>query len=957
MKQNLCLFLLMFLSISVFGQETGFKGIVVDGTSGKPLPNVHIVVRDQNIYTRTDKEGVFQVIKNDLGDFVIDLIHPAYSNLITGAHSKSGEIHDFGILSLMPNIDDLNVTYTYVDESQMNDEDGSSQTIGNLLSSADDVYLKAASFNFSAMRYSLRGYNQEYTSTYINGVAFNDGERGRFNFSMLGGMNSLFKNKDIVRNTEVSGFGYGDIGGASNIISKASGFAKGSRASIAATNRSYVLRGTVNVASGLLPSGWAFNGGLIYRWSEEGAWDGTFYNSFGYYLGAEKIFNENHSLSLITFGAPGQRGQNSAVTQEAIDLHGDIYYNPYWGYQDGKKRNSRVVSSYDPTVILSYEWTIDENQKLKAGLGSHYNRYSSTALGFYNAVDPRPDYYRNMPSFLGDPEYMDDITLNLYNNMADTWANDPSKSQIDWDMLYQANHANNQVNPNGTAKYVVEERHNNLFETNLNLTYLGKFNRLKVTGGLEGKYSKGMHYKTMNDLLGGNQWIDVDQFSERDFPNNDNIIQNDINNPNRVIKEGDKFGYNYNMHIKKASIFAQNEWNWRNLDLYYAAKATYYSFQREGLMDNGRSLFFRELFDNMRPSTFRSYGKGKETYFITPSFKAGLAYKFDGRNRISANVLAESRAPLANNSYVSQRIMDRQISNLKAEQILSYDVSYEFKYRRVRGRLTAFQTNFKDCAETNGYYDDTYQTFINQTLSGIEKRYRGVEAAATVRLTSMFSLTAAGSYGEYMYTSNAISIISSENGSLEQEVGAENISSLVDVARTKGLYTNNGPQLVSSLALNFNGPKMWFAEIKASYFDRSYLDFSPSRITDSAYEKYKNAISQVTSGNYNSDIPASVILDNIVALQQQEKLPNGVLVDVSFGKVIYLKNRTQSLNINVNANNVLNNTKMITGGYQQGRIPVNSDDKSLDINNLGKYPNKYYYAQGFNFFVNVGYKF
>ena len=144
-------------------------------------------------------------------------------------------------------------------------------------------------------------------------------------------------------------------------------------------------------------------------------------------------------------------------------MHGDIYYNPQWGYQDGKKLNSRSVSSYDPTVILSYEWTIDENQKLKAGLGSHYNRYSSTALGFYNAVDPRPDYYRNMPSFLGDPEYMDDITLNLYNNMADTWANDPSKSQLDCDMLYQANHANHPVTHNETAKYFVKVDNNNLF--------------------------------------------------------------------------------------------------------------------------------------------------------------------------------------------------------------------------------------------------------------------------------------------------------------------------------------------------------------------------------------------------------------------------------------------------------------------------------------------------------------
>ena len=177
------------------------------------------------------------------------------------------------------------------------------------------------------------------------------------------------------------------------------------------------------------------------------------------------------------------------------------------------------------------------------------------------------------------------------------------------------------------------------------------------------------------------------------------------------------------MHVKKASAFVQNEWNWKHLDLYYAARLTYTSFQREGLMDNGRSAFFKDIFRGVyKSSVFNSYGKGKETYFLTPSLKAGETYKFDGRNRISANVIAEQRAPLANNSYVSQRIMDRQITNLKAEKILSYDVTYEFSYRRVKGRITAFQTDFKDCSETNGYYDDTHQTFINETLTGIQQR-------------------------------------------------------------------------------------------------------------------------------------------------------------------------------------------------------------------------------------------
>jgi len=73
------------------------------------------------------------------------------------------------------------------------------------------------------------------------------------------------------------------------------------------------------------------------------------------------------------------------------------------------------------------------------------------------------------------------------------------------------------------------------------------------------------------------------------------------------------------------------------------------------------------------------------------------------------------------------------------------------------------------------------------------------------------------------------------------------------------------------------------------------------------------------------------------------------------GKLIYLKNRN-SLNFNLSVSNVLNNTNMITGGYQQARIPTNSD-KTINQTGANWYLNKYYYAWGLNLFFHVGYKF
>lgn len=152
-------------------------------------------------------------------------------------------------------------------------------------------------------------------------------------------------------------------------------------------------------STGLLKNGWAFTGSLGYRWANEGVIEGTFYNAFSYFLAAEKVFNDKHSLSIATWGAPTERGQQGASTEEAYYLANSHYYNPNWGYQNGEKRNSRVVRSFEPSAIASWDFDINKEMKLKTSAGFKYSNYGTSALGWSgNAADPRPDYYKKLPS-------------------------------------------------------------------------------------------------------------------------------------------------------------------------------------------------------------------------------------------------------------------------------------------------------------------------------------------------------------------------------------------------------------------------------------------------------------------------------------------------------------------------------------------------------------------------------
>lgn len=911
MRKLLMLVVVLMLAVVSSNAQTKLKGVVKVAGTETPIQGVKVTLMQQNLSSQTNANGEFNLSYVQVGDEEMSLSLEGYFTQIKLINIKKDIVNDLGVILMVADTHQemKQEVVLQLSESALDGDDSRSQSISGSLSSKSDVYNSQTSYSFSPMRFRLRGYDQNYETTYINGVMFNGLERGEFNYSGLGGLNDAMRNQEETIGLTPNNYSYGNLGSTTNINTKATAYAAGSKASVAYSNRSYKLRAQYTYGTGLMPNGWAFAASAVVRWSDKGIVDGTFYNSAGYFLSAEKVINPKHSISLVTYGAPTKRAQQSASTQEAFDLAGSIYYNSYWGYQNGEIRNSRIVNSFDPTAILSHEFKIDNNSVLRTGIAYHYSFYSNTALNFYNAPDPRPDYYRNMPSYLADKSVSDELT--------DLWKTDTDVSQINWGSLYQANYRNNTINPTGSAKYSLERRHNNLSEATLNSTYINQLNKnLKLTAGIQAKSSKGIHYKTMADMLGGNNWIDIDQFAERDFPANADIIQNDVNNPNRNVKVGDKFGYDYDINVKHASAFIQNEWILPQFDIFYAVNVSLTDFYRYGRMRNGRAEALNAI----------SYGKGKEWYTTNPSAKAGFIYKIDGRNKLSINVLAETRAPQVYNSYVSVRIKDTAVP-MKNEQVLSNDINYSFIYPKIRGRVSLFQTETNQSSDLYGYFDDEKQTFVNFMLSDMKKLYQGVELGVSYKINSSFSVSVAGTYADYRYKSDALGIKSPENGSF---------TDVMDTVKINGFRIASGPQLAGNITIDYFHPKMWFVDLTLNYFDNNFLDFAPNRFLKSNMALYGNN---------------QAIID---ALGKQEKLKGGFMLDASVGKVIYLKNR-KSLNFNLSASNILNNKSLITGGYQQARIPLN--DKAIDVNGLNRFPNKYYYAWGLNMFFNVGLRF
>lgn len=924
MRIRLTLLLALLATLPTLA-ATGLKGTVVDAATGRPVADANILLRDQAIFVTSGSDGTFTISDADPGTDVLQIVAFGYETLYQDVDILSGMVKNLGKVGLTPGGFDAYEAGSddfIFDEEQIQDDEGMAQTIGTIQGATDDIFYQTASYNFSILYFKNRGLASNWQTGYVNGLNFNDPLRGQFNFSGLGGMtSSAFRNKSTEISMAPAAYGFGSIGGSQNFTTYASEYAPGFRGNVSYTNSNYMLRAMLSYATGLNRHGWAFSASVIGRYAPQGVIEGTFYNSIGYSLSLQKVFNDRHSLNLTTWGAPTERATAGATTQEAYDLAGSNLYNPSWGWFNGKKRSARIVRSFDPSATLNWVWKPKMGTMVNTAFGFRHNEYAQTRLSYYG-YSPAPDYYRNMPSFwkptaeAGTDLY--EAQLAQYDYITDLWRNDESFRQINWDAIYQGNlmnrdHYDRDPQWNGQSSTVLENNHSNFTSWMLSSYINHRINdHMTLQGGVSFNYTDAHYFKTMDDLLGGEFWRDIDTYSERDFGHSTDILQNDLRNPDRKIKEGDTFGYDYNIRHYRAHAWLQNQIITTHWDVNYGVELSYTSYFRHGNMQNGRA-----------PED--SYGAGKRHNFDNGAVKAGATYKLDGRNYFTAHASYGTRAPLAYDAYISPRIKDTAIQGLKSERYLSADISYTWNYSRFRGSVTGFWTELWDGIKRTGFYDYDLKSFMNYSLSGIHTSYKGVELGAEVQLYTGLSLTAAANFSRYQYKNNPLGVRSYENGAQE------------DVVRRvylKNYHIGCTPQQAYSLALKYNISR-WFFEINANYLADNYYDLSYARHEE-------------MPGLWKFCSSEAEYIERRDQITHQDRLKDCFVMNLSIGKLIYTK--WGSLNFNLSLNNLLNNRNVQVRGWQDGKFDY-TDYK------ISKYPNKVVYAQGIRVFFNFGIKF
>lgn len=902
----------LFITISVFAQSK--QGIVLD-EKGSPIIGAIVTADGGNVSTKTDFDGKYWIKVPDGTKVTITYV---------GYSSKTVEPGGTTHLELLPSFndeDDDDSAFTFT-EAQLGEDDNTLNTI-SIVGSNNNVYAKEVGYRFSAARFKYRALGGKYNEMYINGNPVNDVERGEFNFSYVGGLNNQTRSADHALPFEDTNYAMTALGGSNNYNFRPSSMPAGHRLSLSGANRNYTLRGMYSYNSGVSEKGWIFSAGLTYRWAnmETANVEGTFYNALSYYVGVEKIINDKHSVSLVTWGNPTERAAQSASTDEMYWIANNFQYNPNWGWQDGKKRSSRIVNSWSPSVLATWDWKIDDKNKLVTSLLGKYQMYSSSRLNYNNGTNPAPDYYNRMPSYfynvwnpvIGNTDAAYANWQNAYNYLS---ASDENR-QINWDRLYAANRNANLAGE--SALYYLQAYHDDQMALNLTSNLQHRLNSTSsINLGITLSTNKGMHYQTLEDKLGANSFKNVNTYVTGKYGETDSQSMYDIRDGGKEIAVGDRFGYDYNILVNKASLWATYATSiLKGSRVFVSGRISGTTMQRDGKMQNG-----------LAPEN--SLGKSGTAKFLDGGGKVGANFNLGKGHNILVGVTLEGKSPTARTAFLAPQINNDFVKDIKVETVFGAELGYTLSNSWLQASLNGYFNQMQDVTEYSMAYSDVEHSFTYISLTGIKKQYYGVELGLNFKVNDWLNIKALGTISEAKYANNADVTFMKSDG----EADTDGTLYFHDTCLNKDMREGGTPLAAASLDLSYHR-KGWFIDLIGNYYDKIYLYYSP--IT--RYEK--DVQTAINAGN-NPDL-------------SQAKGKGGFMLDASIGRSIYLK-KGRSMSINLMLTNLLDNRKICTGGMEQNRSDYN--DKG-EMNRSYQFKNspKKFYAQGINGMLNITYKF
>jgi len=911
------------------------KGRIIDEVSERELQGALVIILDSTFKLYTDSKGAFEFTNITNKNIVLKISLEGYeSKNIPIKIQNNSDLLDLRIIRLVKKIiEDINYGLIELSEQELlDDEKAELNTISGFLVSSKDVFLKTVAYEFSPTFFRPRSLGSEYTNILLNGVSMNKIHDSRPQWSNWGGLNDVMRNQEFSANLFPSLVSFGRIGGTLNITTLGANFKKGAKISYAISNRSYKGRIMASYSSGLSNKGWAYTFSASKRFANQGFREGTPYNANSFFASFEKRINDKNKLNFTVIYARNSRGKSSSITQEVFNLK-SIRYNSYWGSQEGEIRNSRVRTIKEPIFQLNYFWRKDTKIRIQTNITYQVGSVSNSRLDYGGArivsngdgsqsivgggTNPDPTYYQKLPSY-----FLRDADDPNYTKAYLAQKNFLNEGQIDWRDLYKANR-NMEEQGGNAVNALYEDRKDDKNLTLNSILYLKLDKKFSLNGSFGYRMLNSENYAKIIDLLGGNGFLDIDVYG-----NNMEEAQNDLQNPNRLVGEAQKYKYNYNLKAIFADGFLQSQYISKRLEAFLALNFSTSKYQRTGLYENGSY-----------PGS-RSFGKGETVFFTGYGTKGGLTYKLSGRHLLTLNAAYITQAPTTNNTFSNIRENNDIVLGLEKERISTLDIGYFLRHPKINLKFNAYLIKQENNTQISFYFADGLTglntgentAFVQEILTGIDRENIGVELGFEIRVLPSLKLKGVAAIGQSVYSNNPNLYLTSDGFTEPLNYGKTNL---------KNYFIAGGPQRAYSFGFEYNDPKYWWFGATTNYFSNSYINIAPITRTANFYTDTDG----LPFNNYNPDIAKELL--------RQQVFDPYFLVNVVGGKSWKIKQYYFGFFANVS--NLLN-TIYKTGGYEQSRnanYEALLEDKSRDYSLFGP---KYWFGYGTSFYVSINFR-
>ena len=828
------LILPVFWCFSTLAQNT-FFGNVKDDVTGEAVIGARILItskeNETTLKAKTDYNGNFKFENLATGVYQVQLAMISFDTIRKTVNINkpmvernftmggSQELEEIRLISnLVKDNQNVPVAITKISLQKITEE-LASRDLPMLLNGTAGVYATQTGGGDGDARINVRGFDQRNVGVMIDGVPVNDMENGAVYWSNWFGLDAITAQMQVQRGLGATKIAMPSIGGTINIITQGIGNKKGGMVKQEYGTGNF-LRTVASYNTGMTKSGWGLTFSTSYK-RADGWVEGTQSEGFFGYLKISKSY-KNHLFTLSGFAAPQQHGQRSYYqaiqyfdTTRAQDLGAvintnvqlldkGIRFNQHWGYittENGREiLNERRNFYSKPQLTLKDFWKVNDK------LSISNLAYVSVGRGGGSSIF-------NSGALIRD-----------------------SLGHIDWDQIIQENQVNSLFGtPNVDPTYSPTEiRSSQILLSSINnhfwVGYLGQFNykfseKIDFSGGIDFRYYEGRHYQRIENLLGGDYYIDkLDKNSASPMKRvGDKIAKNTFNSDrDGVVQWSGAFGqmeytserWSYFVNVsgivngyRGIDYFKKRQLDLEDTTLYIGYSENGTNWEADSIEYNGTMYTV--------DSDGLEYQKTNWKYLPGFTLKSGIGYNLDKSSTAYVNVGILNRTPQFSN--VIDNNTNSFFGEIVNEQIYAVEGGLNFAKKRFGFNVNGYLTNWKNKPFPYGVpvpdpNDPTESIRIN--INGMDAIHIGGEIDIAYNITKKLNAEFMFSMGNWFWNSSKTVFIP-QYDSLEFTFDAQ------------GVHVGDAAQTALSFSLRYEPFKNAYVKVQGQFFDRYYANFDP----------------------------------------------------------------------------------------------------------------------------------